>query len=214
MMVLEVGDVPQEPVIYSPRGVPVLVTSTSSLALEHKIKAKLVQCSEKSSVAHGQSAKRLTLADASLRCVTAKGQELEDASLRSAADELAYGASPASDEEELQDPKEVLQKFLTRFKHMAVIKPVDAASEAPPQTLDRKRMLKPEAQHFIHCRNARGCEREDPSKPSGLGYPRVPHPTPYRATEARGDRDTPGQYSDDSEQDEVFVRSRVLPYQC
>ena len=72
------------------------------------MKARLAQGTEKSTVAHGQSAKRLTLADASLRCVFAKGQELEDASLRSVAEELAYGASPAADEEELKDPKEVL----------------------------------------------------------------------------------------------------------
>ncbi len=70
-----------------------------------------------------------------------KGQGLKDARPRSAANELADGDSPAADEEELQDPKELLQKFMTRFKHMAVIKPLPAAVKEVPQTRDRKRML-------------------------------------------------------------------------
>ncbi len=81
MLVLDVGDVPQEPVIYRPSEVPVLVTSTSStssLALEHhemKTKlgfigshllasnttAKLAQVTEKSTAAQERPAERRAL---------------------------------------------------------------------------------------------------------------------------------------------------------
>ena len=201
MLVLEVGDVPKEPIYYSTSEVPVLVTSTSSLELEHqKMKARLgaigshlhVQNKDKStgittittSAAQERPAERQTAKpDVKPGCLPpgsaggsdGKGQGLKEARPRSSANELADDGFPAADEEELQDPKEVLQKFLTRFKHMAVIKPVPAATKGVPQTPDRKSVLKPEAQHFTVGTPEEGISKT-PTSPPGLGTREYPPP--------------------------------------
>ena len=92
MMVLEVGDVPPEPVSKSPSEVPVPVTSsTSSLELEYPrkwMKAQLEQVIETNVKAHDHST-RLPAQDAT--------------SMRSVAEE------PREAREDTKDPKEVLK---------------------------------------------------------------------------------------------------------